>query len=69
MNMLCFVNLALMVCWNLHMTGVAIYTWYGYFGEFGIHLNKFDPIVRGGSYLSMDDGLKAPWHDAPPCKL
>ncbi len=42
------------------MTGVAIYTWYGYFGEFGIHLNKFDPIVRGGSYLSMDDGLKAP---------
>ncbi len=26
MNIVCFVSLLLMVCWNLHMPGVEIYT-------------------------------------------
>ncbi len=26
MNILCFVSFKLMVCWNLHMPGVEIYT-------------------------------------------
>ncbi len=26
MNMLCFVSFLLMICWNLHMSGVEIYT-------------------------------------------
>ncbi len=46
-NMLCFMNLVLMVCWNLHMPGFDIYTWYSYFGEFGVNLNKYNPIVWG----------------------
>ncbi len=51
------------------MPDVASYIWYGYFGELGINYNKFDPILWGGHHLYMDDGLKALWHDAHPCKL
>ncbi len=69
MNMLCFVNQVLMVCWNLHMPGFEIYTWYNYFDEFDVNLNKCDAIVWGDNHLYMNDGLKEPWHDAPPCKL
>ncbi len=47
MNMLCFVNPVLKVCWNLHIPGFEIYTWISYFSEFGINFNKFDPIVLG----------------------
>ncbi len=67
--MLSFVNLVLVVWWYLQMSGFEIYSWYSYFGEFDINMNKFDPIVWGGNRLNMDDGLKAPWHDAPPRKL
>ncbi len=72
MNILCFVNLVLMLCWNLHMHGFQIYTWYSYSGEFGLNMKKIDPIVWEDNHLYMsymDDGLKAPWQDAPPCKL